>query len=101
MRLLILVAPIAFIAQLCEVEEFGLGNGAITVHNADATTLEIVVSDKPNCFAGMRTELGANTTRVFNIDEDGAFVCVGEGGGVAVANGGSYEIRGGALGPRN
>lgn len=101
MRLLLFIAPIAFIAQLCEVEEFGLGSGSITVHNADATALEIMVSDKPNCFAGMRTELGPNTTRTFDIDENGAFFCVGAGGGVSVTNGGSYEIRGGALGPRN
>lgn len=100
-RLLLFVAPIAFIAQLCQVEEFGLGSGSITVHNADSAALEIVVSDTASCFAGMRTELGPNTTRVFSIDENGAYFCVGEGGGVAVANGGSYEIRGGALGPRN
>lgn len=100
MRILALVVPVAFLAQLCQVEEFGLGNGSITVHNDDGTTHEIMVSDSATCFAGMRTELHGNTTRQFDIDENGAFFCVGESGGVAVQNGGSYVVRGGAIGPK-
>jgi hypothetical protein len=97
MRLLLLVTPLFAFAELCAVEEFGLGDGRITVSNRDADRHEIMVSDQPNCFAGLRTELGGNTTREFEIDEKGAYLCVGAAGGVLVENGATYTIRGGAV----
>jgi hypothetical protein len=88
----------AMFAQLCMVEEIGLGTGNITVHNDDDGTHEIVVSDTPDCFAGMRTEIGANVTRDFSVGEN-TYFCVGKSGGVSVKDGQRYIIRGGAVGP--
>jgi hypothetical protein len=97
MRTLLLSLPLFAFAELCMVEEFGLGDGRIVVSNRDAETHEVMVSDKPNCFAGMRTELRGNTTRDFDIDEKGAYLCIGKGGGVLVENGARYTVRGGAV----
>jgi len=88
----------ALFAQLCAVEEIGLGTGNITVHNGDDVTHEIVVSDSADCFAGMRTEIGSNVTRDFSVG-DNTFFCVGKSGGVTVKDGQRYVIRGGAVGP--
>ncbi|MFT7519452.1 MAG: hypothetical protein ACI9MC_001594, partial [Kiritimatiellia bacterium] len=35
MRLFVLIAPIVAFAQFCQVEEFGVGTGSITLHNSD------------------------------------------------------------------
>lgn len=98
MRILLLSLPALLFAQLCEVEEFGLGDGRITVHNSDQERHPLTVSDTATCFAGLRTDLNGNSTRTFDIDEDGAYLCVGEGGGVRVEDGARYTIRGGAVG---
>ncbi|MFK7930856.1 MAG: hypothetical protein AB8H79_21915 [Myxococcota bacterium] len=99
MRLLLLALPGIAMAAMCEVDEIGVGSGLITVHNDDSVTHEIVVSDNAKCVIGMRTELRPNTTRTFDIDENGAFFCVGGAGGTAVQNGQRYTVRGGAVGP--
>ncbi len=99
MRTLALVLIGSLLSDLCATEEIGLGSGTITVHNDDDVNHEIMVSDSATCFAGMRTELGPNTTRAFSIDEAGAFFCIGEGGGAQVQDGRRYVIRGGALAP--
>ena len=97
MRLFLLATPALLFAQLCAVEEFGLGDGTITVSNRDSERHPVMISDQPNCFAGMRTDLNGGTTREFSIDEKGAYLCIGESGGVLVENGMRYTIRGGAV----
>lgn len=99
MRLIVAVAASMLFAELCAIEEIGVGGGLITVHNNDAEVHEIVVSDNPQCVVGLKTELRGNTTRTFDIDENGAFFCVGGAGGVKVTNGARYVVRGGAVGP--
>lgn len=92
-----LILPALLFAQLCVVEEIGLGDGRITVSNRDAERHRVMISDAPNCFAGMRTELNGGTTREFYIDEKGAYLCIGEAGGVLVEDGARYTVRGGAV----
>jgi len=99
MRLFIFIAPILAYAQFCQVEEFGVGTGTITLHNGDKTTQEIMISDSATCFAGLRTEINSNSTRTFSIADE-AYLCVGTGGGgVPVKDGASYTIHGGSVSP--
>lgn len=101
MRFVLAMIPALIFADLCTVDPgIGMGSGLITVHNGDNQTHEITVSDTPQCTIGMKGELHGDTTRTYDIDENGAYFCVGEGGGVKVENGGSYIIRGGAMSAR-
>jgi len=97
MRLLLLATPALIFAQLCAIEEIGLGDGKITVTNRDRDRHPVMISDQPNCFAGMRTDLNGGTTREFSIDEKGAYLCIAGAGGVLVEDGARYTIRGGAV----
>ncbi|TVQ88739.1 MAG: hypothetical protein EA397_16210 [Deltaproteobacteria bacterium] len=97
MRWLLVMLPAISLGELCAVEEFGLGDGEITVHNGDGQRWPLTVSDTPTCFAGMKTDLNGNSTRTFPIAEEGAYLCVGQGGGVRVEDGRRYTIRGGAV----
>lgn len=97
MRLLLFILPAVPFLDLCAVEEFGLGDGEITVHNGDSQRWPLRVSDTPTCFAGLQTDLNGNSTRTFPIAEEGSYLCVGQGGGVRVENGKRYTIRGGAV----
>jgi len=100
-RVLLLILPVFGFAQLCQGEQgIGMGSGSITVHNSDNDTHEVVISDDPKCVVGYRSELHGDTTRQYDIAEEGAYMCIGEGGGMRVENGGSYAVRGGALGAR-
>ena len=99
MRLVLAAIPAILFGQFCAVDEIGIGSGSIVVHNDDASTHEIVVSDNAKCVVGLHTEMRPNSTRDFPIDEGGAFFCVDGGGGVAVKNGGRYVVRGGAVSP--
>lgn len=101
MKIVLAVLPAILFAELCAVDPgIGMGSGMITVHNGDDNTHEIVVSDNALCNIGLKGELHGDTTRTYDIDEKGAYFCVGGGGGVKVENGGSYIIRGGAMSAR-
>jgi hypothetical protein len=91
------VLILSLMASFCAVEEFGLGDGIVTIHNADRERHRLTVSDSASCFSGLRTELNSSSTRTFPIDERGAYLCVGDGGGVRLENGARYTIRGGAV----
>jgi len=100
-RLVLAVIPVVAFAQLCEpVEGIGMGSGSITVHNNDNDTHEVVISDDPSCTVGYRSELHGDTTRMYDVAETGSYMCIAGRGGMKVENGGSYVVRGGALGAK-
>lgn len=97
--LFLMVVPALSLMDFCTVDPgIGMGDGQITVHNADDGTHEVTVSDTPDCVVGMKGELRGDTTRTYDIAEEGAFMCIGDSGGVRVENGRRYTVRGGALG---
>ena len=100
MRLLLAAVPAMLFAQLCATEGIGMGSGMITVHNGDNDDYPLTVSDTPECVVGLKSHIEGDTTKTYDIAEEGAYVCIGERGGMKVENGGSYQIRGGALGAR-
>ncbi len=68
----------------CSAQEIGTGS--------------VVVSDSPECLLGLHATLQDNTTRTFDV-ADPAWFCLQRGGaGMRVQDGGSYVVRGGALG---
>ena len=79
----------------CEVEEFGVGANSITVRNEDPGSVEVLIADGANCFAGTRSSLSTKTTRMFDVSDE-AFVCLNGAATKATPNA-TYVIRGGAI----
>ena len=83
----------------CEMEEIGTGSGSITVKNADEGTVDVLIADSKDCFAGLRGSVNSSTTRMFSVGEE-SYLCVNETRpGFPVKDGGAYVIEGGALRP--
>lgn len=98
----VLAIPVAVLVTLslaCGVEEIGVGSGSIDIHNDDATAVDLLISDSPDCGLGMHSSLESGSTRDFPVG-DNSYVCVGETPpGIRVENGGRYTLRGGTLVP--
>lgn len=73
--------------------------GTITVKNADADRLQLIISQEQMCGIGTHTSIEKNTITTFDVDKlQPTYVCVeGRGSGYEVKDGMSYIIRGGRL----
>ncbi|HJN77033.1 MAG TPA: hypothetical protein QGF58_24125 [Myxococcota bacterium] len=98
MRLSLLVIA-ALSLTACEMEEIGTGSGSINVRNADDGTVDVLIADSKDCFAGLRGSVNSKSTRMFSVGEQ-SYLCVNETKpAFPVNSGGSYVIEGGALRP--